>query len=314
MNTQFVLRGIDGTNPLGFLAAIGVLALLADHDSSARLTWQSVGGRWHPGVADTPFDVAPDADPETALARELHRRLNATDSSVFEVDRKLPFAAAMLEAALRKRSAMVGMTDRRIADLLAAYGSDVVVNDKGVFEATSFCMVRSGDSAGNGLPAYALKLRESCGEQELSRTLFCPWDYQDDGPSLRLDPTEDRRYALGWHNPTDQSKQAEKKPLMIGANVLALEALALLPSVACGTGLQTTGFASFSNRSSAFTWPIWDGPLTCDEVRSLVALAELRQERPDRQLLRRRGIREIFRANRVAPNQYYRNFTPAQPV
>ncbi len=52
-----VLTGMDGANPLGFLAAIGALVVLhqAGHRTS-RLAWRRNGLAWHPRLTDLPTD------------------------------------------------------------------------------------------------------------------------------------------------------------------------------------------------------------------------------------------------------------------
>ena len=62
-----------------------------------------------------------------------------------------------------------------------------------------------------------------------------------------------------------------------------------------------------------FTWPIWAGPLNIDTLRSLLGMAELQEPRPDRKILRARGVVEIYRSQRITEGKY-RNFTPALPA
>src|SRR5262245_7353980 len=38
-NRKFLLSGLDGSNPLGLLAALGVLNALSDREPTARLAW-----------------------------------------------------------------------------------------------------------------------------------------------------------------------------------------------------------------------------------------------------------------------------------
>lgn len=311
MTNELVLKGIDGANPLGFLAAAGSLALLSTKTNRIRLAWRFSDGGWRPVISGLEFRRATADSEESAFVRDLHLALVASNQEPFEIDSKLPFPATALANKLRDVPSRTTMENRRTADVLAAFGSEAVIGDKGNFEATAFCMVRSGDSAGNGLPAYALELQKLCGEKELSRALFKRWDYLDQGPSLRWDPAEDRRYALTW---VDPKKDPKNKPVMVGANVLALEALRLFPSVPDGTRLRTTGFAFLSRNYTAFTWPIWESWLNYDELRSTVGLGELNKPVPDRAILKRRGIVEVFRSERIAPNQYYKNFTPARPA
>lgn len=310
MSNEIMLHGINGANPLGFLSALGTLALLANDNRHVKLAWQWSEGRWQPSIHGA-LEVEWSEEAQVAFTQKLYALLCATSSDPFEVDSKLPFSATSFAEKKQTISACARPTDRRSIDIVAAYGSEVISDDKGVFEATAFRMVRSGDSAGNGLPAYALEMRRNCGEQELMHTLFHRWTYRDHGPSLRWDPLEDRRYALTW---TDPKKDSQNKPVMLGANVLALEALALFPAVPVRTQLRTTGISTVSRGHTAFTWPIWESLLGYDELRSVLGHSELQKQTPDHDTLSRLGIVEVFRSERVAPNQYYKNFTPAHSV
>ena len=96
---------------------------------------------------------------------------------------------------------------------------------------------------------------------------------------------------------------------MRGANRLAIEALPWLPTFPCDGDVRTRGFRRRTQRDLDFTWPIWDGWLGADTVRSLLGLAELYEDRPCRRDLEARGIAEVFRSRRI--EGYYRNFAPA---
>lgn len=148
----------------------------------------------------------------------------------------------------------------------------------------------------------------------LRSALMTGWRYEDDAFSLRWDPVEDQRYALRWYDPSQQSNKKQSLRTMRGANALALEGLALLPVQPQLRGVFTTSIARLEKRRDFFTWPIWDVPVTLDVIRSLLTLPELASKTPDREALRAIGIAEIYRSERVAPNKYYKNFTPARPA
>lgn len=304
-DSELALIGLDGGNPLGFLAAVGTLLLTEGFAPGAKLRWRPLAGAWRPLI------VGCDDPPETFSA-SLAQALHSASTEHFEADKRLPFGVEKFRSALAiaRRTAAPGR--RRTADFLAALGCETV-HDKGIFEDTPFRMVRSGDAAGQGLPHYALEIRKATGTAELRRTLFEPWDYRDDGFGLRWDPLEDQRYALRWKNPS-KSSLADGPGTMLGANALALEALPLFPCADRAGQLLATGFYKSRQRQTFFTWPIWDRPIGSEVLRSLLALSELREETPPREALARRGIVEVYRCQRIAQNQYYSNFAPAQPA
>ncbi len=297
--TTIRLEGINGANPLGFLCALGTLAVVARNYKHARLGWQFEVGQWMPVLVDGPEEC-------NALLDYLDRELAQLPMDVFEHESRMPFAAGRFREILLQ--AVRTTTERRELDLLAALGSEAVTNDDGTFLDTAFRMVRSADNSGNGFPAYAVKIRRATTRQHLERALFLPWDYSDDQSTFRWDPAEDAPYALRWDNPSTAPNRT-----MLGANSLAIEALIFFPSVPVGSSLVTTGFSQ-TEREMHFTWPIWEHPLGPDPIRSLVSHPELHRPTPDRTTLRAMGIAEIFRSRRFAPNQYYKNFSPAQPA
>jgi hypothetical protein len=307
MSEPLLFSGLDGSNPLAFLSLLGVGLLSQHFCPEARISWVQAEGAWHPRLHGY------DGDADRFL-KNLHETLIASSSKPFEIDKKLPYSRDDLHGAMRQSQLDAGPKNRRTADLLAGFGSDAHADEKGVFSDTALRMVRSGDSAGQGLPAYALAIRQEITVDHLNAALFSIWSYEDDGFSLRWDPVEDQRYALRWYDPSSQSSKKHGLRTMRGANALALESLALLPVQPQAHGVATTGFARLERRRDFFTWPIWDARITLDTIRSLLASSELAKKIPNRIVLHARGVTEVYRCERIAPNQYYKNFTSAYPA
>lgn len=307
MSEPLLFTGLDGGNPLAFLALLGVGLMSQRFCPGARISWIQAEGAWRPRLHGF------DGDTDSFL-NNLHETLVATSSKPFEIDKKLPYSRDALRAAMKQAQLEADPETRRTADLLAGFGSDAHADEKGVFSDTALRMVRSGDSAGQGLPAYALAIRQGVTIEQLHAALFSVWRYEDDGFNLRWDPVEDQRYALRWNDPSSQSNKKTSLQTMRGANVLALESLALLPVQPQTHGVATTAFARLERRRDFFTWPIWDARITLDTIRSLLASSDLAEKTPNRDTLRARGVVEVYRCERIAPNKYYKNFTPAHPA
>jgi hypothetical protein len=176
------------------------------------------------------------------------------------------------------------------------------VNKDGTVQDTAF---RTMSGAGHQHFIGSMHELAICTDREhLRRTLLAAWDYGDGKPTLRFDPLDDRRYALRWNDPSSDGIRT-----MRGANRLAIEALPLLPTCPVGQRLATTGFNAFK----FWTWPVWESWLSLDVTRTLLALDELQQETPNRRVLFARGVREIFRCERITVGKF-RNFTPASAV
>ena len=307
-----VLSGLDGGNPLGFLAAVGTLRVLGDGgDGSAdtvRLGWTATPEGWRPlltGCGESRVD----------LCDALCRSLRGASDEIFNIGKvrkngresnKFPFDADLLVQALRDLSA--DDSERRDADFLAGFGTELYPDARtGEFQCTSFKMVRSGDSKGQGMLLYAKAIREQVDQHSIECTLFANWGYRDEGYSLRWDPTEDQRYALRWGDPS-KLKLTEN-----AANCLAFEALRCLPCIPMGAKARTTGFRE-NERRKEFIWPIWTPLVSVETARSLLSLRELHVTPLPRTRLEARGIQEVYSAAVIRPNQYYSNFAPPEPV
>ena len=307
-----VLSGLDGGNPLGFLAAVGVLRILSDGcdgpPGKVRLGWNATPAGWRPVLAGCGEDKAD-------LCNKLHRLLKGASNEIFDIGKvskgakvsnKFPFEADLLVRALQASPG--SSSERRDTDFLAGFGTELYPDAKtDEFQCTSFKMVRSGDSKGQGMLLYAKSIREQVDQHSIERTLFANWEYRDEGYSLRWDPVEDQRYALRWGDPS-KLKLTEN-----AANCLAFEALRCLPCVPIGTEVHTTGFREFRRRKELI-WPIWTPFVSVETVRSLLSHRDLHKTPLPRADLEARGIQEVYGAAVIRPNQYYSNFAPGQPV
>ena len=299
-----LLNGLDGSNPLGFLAAVGTAVVLQDVFPEIRLGWEQTEGGWRPSLAGC-------GDDEQEFVEKLSVALKDASMTVFDVDNKMPFDAKKFSLKLRDAQGCSSIVDRRDADFLSSFGTELYPDKKnGQFQDSRFRMVRSGDSAGQGLPFYAKEMRKKVGIDHIQRTLFHAWDYQDTGYSLRWDPIEDQRYALRWRDPSKSSQGT-----MLAANSLAIEALQWFPVVMpVGNQAQTTGFQRVGRRETYFVWPIWTPMVGMETVRSLLELDDLSKKPVPRSSLVKRGIEEVYRSQCIQQTQYYSNFLAAVPA
>ena len=300
---ELLLNGLDGSNPLGFLTAIGTAVVLQDVFPEICLGWEQAEGGWRPFLSGC-------GDEEQEFSQKLLKALKCTSMTAFDIDNKMPFDAEKFSRKLRDVQGCSSITDRRDADFLSGFGTELYPDEKnGQFQDSRFRMVRSGDSAGQGLPFYAREMQKKVGIDHIQRTLFHTWDYQDTGYSLRWDPIEDQRYALRWRDPSKSSQGT-----MLAANSLAVEALQWFPTLLIGSQARTTGFRWVGRRETYFVWPIWTPLVGMETVRSLLALNDLCKEPVPRSSLFKRGIEEVYRSQRIQQNQYYSNFTVAVPA
>lgn len=305
---ELVLTGLDGANPLGFLAALGTLRILdrSRPNWGVRISWVERGGwraRLHSRVPIDDHDVLGGL---ASLQEEpqLHPAECWTDLQTDDIKTvRGAFSAARLDASPDSR-------DR--CDYLAAFGSGVPGrNDK--LLRSPVVLPRSDYFVGN-----VQKIVRETGAEHLRRALFVPWDYADplENQSLRFDPSEDRRHALQLHAPTADPAR-KRRGNMLGANRLALEALPLFTYHHDSRRPEAVSIRyDYPRHSYQFTWPMWNMPVSPAGLQSLLALTDLRTPERHRLNLEARGIVAIFRSARleIGTSQKKFNFAPAMPL
>ena len=101
----------------------------------------------------------------------------------------------------------------RNAEFAAAYSCDGLATELEKIPDTAFRTL-SGSGRQDLFPTLA-QLQERTTARHLYRTLFTEWDYADERLSLRYDPIEDRRYALRWGNPSNESSKTMWEPIAL---------------------------------------------------------------------------------------------------
>ncbi len=302
-----ILTGLDGANPLAFLAALGALRglTLAWPERWVRLSWVARDvwrPRLHVDGGSLTEEEALDGLQHFIEMRPGHEALEIGDNLKVQAEKSRGHALAAVDAASASPETWAE------ADFLASFGCDAVTDKSDFIQDTA---LRTLSGAGHQHFLKTMRqLAENTTRDGLRRCLFGPWMRPDRRLSLRWDPEDDRRYALQWRNPTASGEEPRTE---CGANRLAFEALPLFPVAPVGRSLRTTGFSGSSSQNTRWTWPVWDPPADLDTVRSMLALRQLQDSAPDRNELAAMGVREVFRSRRLTIGKY-RNFTPSRPV
>ncbi|RDI75576.1 hypothetical protein Gocc_1374 [Gaiella occulta] len=307
--TSLVARGPDGGNLLGFLSALGALAVLDDAwtERRVRLSWTFAAVGWRPvleaegdlseaDIAQTILDACGGAARRPEFT-ELGDDLSVTHSAFRDVAARAANAATPDE--------------RRWADFIAAFGCELPKKEK---EATiQDTALRTMSGAGH--QHFLRSMRELANlatADDVRRALFEPWRYGDERPTMRWDPVDDRRYALRADDPA-KSKSAPIRTVR-GANRLAIEALPLLPTMPRCRRVETTGFQyGGSSVGRTIRWPIWEVPSSRATLVSLLASRDIVADPPDRDRLHAIGVAEVFASTRVTTGKI-RSFTPAKAL
>lgn len=298
-----LLTGLDGSNPLAFLAALGTLRCLtlAWPDRNVRMAWTQHAGAWRPRLAahglhdpnhliDALWEVLmPGPNPA-----QRHQHLN--------LGKNLSVSPSLFRSHASQAAKAAHKNDRRWADFVASFGSEILKNPNEKTDRihyTELCFI-SGSGNQNYLETIK-KLLEQIKKEHLRQALFEPWLYRDETLSMRWDPAERREYAYQWNAPAD-----EPAFTVWGANILAFEGTVFYPVIPTfRVQPTTTGFRRGNDESPRvirFIWPIWNIFLSENVVRSLLAASELRSPTLAGSLLRQlrqRGIVAIFSAEKI---------------
>jgi CRISPR-associated endonuclease/helicase Cas3 len=305
---RHVLSGIDGSNPLAFLAALGTLRLSTIASKSktqpkdpiqASMSWACQGGQWTPTLFSRQTKDELLNQIHESLACLLEQQPFAGDSPRC-LGSKIIFTKQEYRQHAVAANSSATSSSRQRSDWLAALATEFVLTKK-----SEDCLKTSLDFT-SGQQQFLQMVRSvvtKTSPVHMSRCLFNLWRYEDECESLRWDPIDDRRYALCAYDPSNKSKN----PIMteLGANALAFASLPLLPII---EGRSLT----LSPRGKAMRWVIWSGQLTLETVQSLLASSQIRGVSLDSHALRSLGIDSVLESEVVLPNGYYRNFTPSR--
>ena len=325
------LPGLKGTEPIGFLAAVGLLRVLAVRRSfgNVALGWAD-DSDW-PAVLHT--EEACDAGRLVAeLLEHMRGRYSfpvfagVTPSGKPLIDEawddvKVPrdrFAAMLLAV---RNVARPG--EREAADFYSALGSELVaLGSKDVVKPSALHMTsgnqafletvrelaRSLDPDAPPHPKAAVPPADAFREAVFARGVEeeTGWRAADEFSSMGFDPAREAVYALAATAPTSTGPRSTRAAVW-----LAIEAMPLFPVVPIKARLRTRGF---DGRATAFRWPIWNHSLTADAARTVLGLGEVMDREVATEELARLAIRAVMAAERVTIGQGYGQFRPASRV
>lgn len=294
---------LSSSSLLGFMAALGAFHTLNGRSEykDSRLKWVQQGSSYYP-MLSTPGRV----DFETLLAH-LHESLTShTGHEVLTFEKNLKVNQNVFRVLCGKMAdAFLKSDDHFGCSMLAAFGSDAIINDEAMIEDTAFRTM--GGAGHQHFLAFMNELTKSTTQDHLSEALIGPWRYRDPSPTMRWDEADDRRYALRWDEPSKDPVRTVR-----GANRLAVAALPLFPTYPSINGtLATTAFKGGKSNNTFVSWPVWTGWLTLDAVKSTLSLSELQESEPSHEKLSALGIATAFRSQRITLGKF-RNFTPAK--
>jgi hypothetical protein len=263
--TRIQLVGVDGSNPLGFLAALGMLRVVP----GAKV------GFWDDGSFRAFVDGRDESESDLAT-------LISDDAKAAE-HRRAPWRFTYTKAATKKqgpqevadlkpqpdvfKSFLATCVDawlagnEEAAEYAAAYATDVAV-DKTANKNTKPTAFHF--TAANQTFLGAVEgIRASVTQEWVKESLF-EGHADKPGSNLRWDPDSERNWALMANNPNAEGTRVDA-PL----EWLAFRGLPLLPSFPRGRRIITTGVAD-QGGDMTFTWPLWTVPVSRNTTRSVL--------------------------------------------
>lgn len=317
-----ILSGLDGSNPMAFLAAMGLVQLQSERGQPVNLFWQIHGGAWCPVLTadwlNGPDDLRMlfELWSERALPEVMQDFDEGHQNGEFVkgAGKLVSEPSVFHDRALRYlQKHFKQQVDPNACDYIAGFGSEAVrkrIGGKEVDQIDHSQLYMTKGSGHQRMLELMRNVHEAITPEHYEQALFEPWTYKDPGrgATLRWDPADESQYALSWGNPSNNPGAT-----MLGANDLAIAAMAMFPTAAVDERLQTTSFARFGRRGTFFTWPMWTRPLDRDAIVSLLQWGCLHRDTIDAEMLRSQSIATTMRCERKRNDKYF-NFGVATAV
>lgn len=309
------LQGLDASNPLAYFAALGLLQVLTDSSFAAeprcgwRLSWRDEG-RWlavlH-GSADPELviqrvqaDVASWRDElalQLAYDEEGKRLLPSSAKATFDLKPSPEtFRAYADEAASKCKPEQM-----RSARLIAAYGSELVLDNNGKLKPTALHFTAGQQT----FLSMVRALQQGLTADDFRETLLGPWRNTSKLPSLSWNASAPRIFAYRAENPS-----GEKRGSVPAADWLAFVGLRFFPVASKRSRLVTTGVEG-GWKDSTLRWPVWTSHLSVNTIRSLLTWSGLRDPMA-RERCSAAGIAAFYESRILRSDQGgYGSFSPA---
>ena len=297
------LTGLDGTNPLAFLAALGVQEVFTPEAQQPRLWW-SRDITPH-AIVDGDFNI------ERIVERSLHVFNEWQISPVLTP--RLPNGSPMKkgdELKLASPDIRTFLAQARQADSAGALSTALVAEGS-----------LDNNSAAKPTDLYftagqqkfldtARLILDRTSREDLIEGLEGPWAYKSELKSLGWDVRDDRVYALRAYDPSPNSGPG-RKLTNPGPEALAILGLSLHP-VFAGRDRTLTQGCSGSWKIGSYSWPLWCKPASSRMVKSLLAHA---YDVERSQWFRAWGVFRVLRSAIRRSNQGgYGTFSPTEVV
>ena len=260
------LTGLDGTNPLGFFAALGVQVLFADESDQPKLWWSN-DVIPHAIVSES-CSVEKIVDQATAVFPKWARSPALAPSFNSKDEQGMTDAKFTKEGLRQYLDSSVNKAGETFATALVAEGSYAIKSGQQVAKPTDLYFT----AAKMQFLEMAEKILNSVEPEEVAEGLKGEWQYQSKLPSFMWDVVDDRIYALSATDPA-----GDKKLTNPGPEALAILGISQHPVFAGrdrkGKDRTLTRGCSGDWKQGEYTWPLWANPAGLGAVAALLAQA-----------------------------------------
>ncbi len=329
------LTGLDGSNPLAFLAALGLLRTLtvAHPGKTINMRWgEDKFGLWRPIISGwTPPDPLADLDEiQAAFLSHVTERVRRYHVDDPEIGPECHGIAHFGHEIGVPQKDFVAFVKASVAWADASHeGAWVSAREPVTFAGAYSFPFQEANRSANKTPASLLSLTENSSGlrilrdwremlasltfQQLGDALFYPWRYDSYSTDKRFlwDPRETRSYAIEAIDP--KNKRRNPLPVMQGANVLAFLAFPafVTSNEQVGKRVRAAGFDTLPGGGTGLTWPIWEDYLSFSASQAL--LCHPCRWREDVTVRSQTAVTAVFRAARRTRNNRP-SFAPAEQI
>jgi len=265
--TRNVLNGLNGSNPLGFMASVGLLRLIKERYGAARLGFCEDGTFRAWIECDSSLEIVDIVSADAAESATSQPWRLEYD----KVEKKGVKTVADLKAPPEKFAEFLGVAiDEWIdgrgerAQYAAAYGTDIAVDGNGNTKPTALHFTAANQQF---LGAVEKDIRSKLTRAWIEESLNDLPGKSRPGSNLRWDPDAERSRALMGVNPTDDGTVVNA-PL----EWLAFRALPSFRCVPIGDRIVTSGVTGYHQDEFRFHWPLWSCAATYATVHTLISL------------------------------------------
>ncbi len=246
------LTGLEGTNPLGFFAALGVQVAFEGEGEVPRLWWSDdvvphavVDGSFSiENIASRAMEVFPAWLESPAIKTSLEPagdvKFNEWDITTYLDNARLAGPNAGLAACLVAEGSFDNSNAAKPTDLYFTAGQQKFLR-------------------------MIVDILEGVTAEDLEIGITGPWPYQSKLSSLMWDVADDSNYALSASDPSKGKKLTNP-----GVEALAILGISNYPVFGSPGRTRTQGTSGGWKRG-AFAWPIWARPASHRTVSSLLA-------------------------------------------